>query len=141
MDWDDEFDEMIHGTGLTGSMLDEVSEERLDPMEITNPASAYLFLSDDAQDEITGSDKRKMKCLTCGHHFTGEIYDSCPKCASLDTEELLSFIDDEDDGEEGDNMKCLDCGHTFVGEIYDSCPECYGFNTEETVDEQNDEYS
>jgi len=39
---------------------DNSAESGLDPMEITNPASAYLFLSDDAQDEITGTDKKKM---------------------------------------------------------------------------------
>jgi len=140
MDWDDEFDEMIHGGDRTGSILDEDSGAGLDPLDIANPSSAYLFLSDDAQDEITGSDKRRMKCLTCGHRFTGEIYDRCPKCDGLDTEELLSFIDDEDEGREGDNMKCLDCGHTFVGEIYDSCPECFSMDTEEVSDEEDDGY-
>jgi hypothetical protein len=60
MDWDDEFDEMIHGTGHTGSMVNQVSGGRLDPTDISDPASAYFLLSDDAQDEITGTDKKRM---------------------------------------------------------------------------------
>jgi len=100
-------------------------------MDISDPASAYLFLSDNAQDEITGADEKKMKCLSCGRRFMGEIYDRCPKCASLDTEAVLSFIDGEDDAGEGPNMKSLSCGHTFVGEIYDRCPECFSSDTEQ----------
>lgn len=49
-------------------------------MDIANPVSAYFLLSDDAQDEIAGSHERKMKCLSCGYVFTGEMYDSCPDC-------------------------------------------------------------
>ncbi|MBL7172500.1 MAG: hypothetical protein ISS68_06650 [Desulfobacteraceae bacterium] len=41
-----------------------------------NPVSAYFFLSDDAQDEISGGNKKNLKCRSCGHRFTGEIYDS-----------------------------------------------------------------
>lgn len=59
MDWDDEFHEMIHGGDRTGSMLDEGSGSGLDPMDISDPTSAYLLLSDDAQDEIIGTDKKK----------------------------------------------------------------------------------
>ena len=62
MDWDDEFDNDFreiandaHRDSST-SGIDPVGG--LDPMDISNPASAYLFLSDDAQDEITGSDKK-----------------------------------------------------------------------------------
>jgi len=98
MDWDDEFDEMMHGGGSAGSMLDEGSGSGLDPMDIANLGSAFFLLSDDAQDEITGSDKRRMKCLECAHTFVGEIYDRCPKCDSIDTEEVLSFINDGDEG-------------------------------------------
>jgi Zn ribbon nucleic-acid-binding protein len=137
MDWDDEFDEIIHGTVRTGSMPDEVSGSGLDPMDITDPASAYLFLSDDAQDEIAGSDKKRMKCRVCSHRFTGEIYDRCPKCDSLDTKEILSFIDEEDEGSDIPNMKCLLCGHTFVGDIYDRCPECSSSDTEQMTEEND----
>ena len=63
-------------------------EDGFDPMDITNPVSAFFFLSDDAQDELQGSDKAKMSCLTCGHRFVGETYDNCPKCFSSNTEEL-----------------------------------------------------
>ena len=62
--------------------------EGFDPKDITNPASAFFFLSDDAQDAIQGSDKRKMRCLTCGDNFTGDVYDGCPECFSPNTEKL-----------------------------------------------------
>lgn len=88
MDWDNEFDEMIHGTYRTGSILDEGSGAGLDPMDISNPARAYFLLSDDAQDEISGRSKKRMKCRSCGHRFAGEIYDRCPECFSSDTEEI-----------------------------------------------------
>jgi len=135
MEWDDELDEMIHGTGHAGSMTDQVAERHLDPTDITDPASAYFLLSDDAQDEITGTGKKRMKCRSCGHRFLGEIYDRCPTCDSLNTEEVLSFIDSEDGAGEGPNMRCVSCGHTFVGEIYDRCPECFSSNTEGIPDE------
>ncbi|MBC8418364.1 MAG: hypothetical protein H8E10_07210 [Desulfobacterales bacterium] len=99
MDWDDEYNEeyddaiaygdVDHASHRDGSMPDKGgSEGRLDPMDIANPVSAYFFLSDDAQDEITGSDKKRMKCLSCGHQFMGEFYDSCPECFSSDTEDV-----------------------------------------------------
>jgi predicted Zn-ribbon and HTH transcriptional regulator len=138
MDWDEEFDEMIHGGDRTGSIMDEGSGVGLDSMDISDPASAYFLLSDDAQDEITGTGKKRMKCRSCGYRFTGEIYDRCPKCDSLDTEELLSFIDNEDEGGDVPNMKCLSCCHTFVGEIYDRCPECFSSDTEQMTEENDD---
>jgi len=126
MDWDDELERMIHGPERAGR-----SGSGLDPMDISDPASTYLLLSDDAQDEITGTGKKRIKCRSCGRQFAGEIYDRCPKCDSLNTEEVLSFIDDGDEGGEIANMKCLSCGHTFVGEIYDRCPECFSSDTEQ----------
>jgi hypothetical protein len=113
--WDDEYESVYTGIGHdiegTGSMVDQVSEGRLDPMDVTDPSSAYFLLSDDAQDEIAGTDKKKMKCRACGYQFTGEIYDRCPKCDSLDTEEVLSFIDDGDEGGDVPSMRCLSSGH------------------------------
>jgi hypothetical protein len=47
--------------GSAGSMLHEGSGSGLDPMDISDPASAYFLLSDDAQNKITGTDKEKMK--------------------------------------------------------------------------------
>jgi hypothetical protein len=88
LDWDDELDGMIHGAGNAGLMPDDISERRLDPMELREPASAYLLLSDDGQDEIIGTDKKRMKCRACGRRFTGEIHDRCPKRDSLDTGEV-----------------------------------------------------
>jgi len=94
MDWDDEFDEMMHVGGRADPMPDEVSSSGLDPMDISDPASAYFLLSDDAQDEITGSGKKKMTCLSCGHTFVGDIYDRCPECFSPDTEQMTDENDD-----------------------------------------------
>jgi rubrerythrin len=45
-------------------------------------------------------DPKKMKCRVCGRRFIGEIYDTCPKCDSLDTEEVVAFLDGDDDGGE-----------------------------------------
>ena len=100
MDWDDEYDngydDMDHASHRDNSMPDKGSSEGdLDPMDIANSVSAYFFLSDDAQDEITGEKKKKMKCGSCGHRFVGEFYESCPECFSSDTEEM---IDEKDDG-------------------------------------------
>lgn len=72
MDWDDEYDNGYNDTDFVSqrgrSLPDESGPEGgLDPMDISNPASAYFFLSDDAQDEISGSDKKRMKCLSCGY--------------------------------------------------------------------------
>ena len=100
MDWDDEYDNGYNDMDYAShhgdrSMPEKRTEGGLDPMDIKNPVSAYFFLSDDAQDEISGSDKKKMKCLSCGHRFKGEIYDRCPECFSSDTEEET---DEKDDG-------------------------------------------
>jgi len=93
MDWDDEFDngfdEMSDLSKQQEIIKDQETKAGFDPLDITNPASAYFFLSDDAQDEISGKDKKMMKCQSCGHRFKGEIYDSCPECLSLETKELV----------------------------------------------------
>jgi len=98
MDWDDEYDngynDMNNTSQRDGSMPYKSAEGGFDPTDIADPASAYFFLSNDAQDEITGSDKKRMKCLDCGHTFIGEIYDRCPECMSMDTEKMI----DEKDG-------------------------------------------
>ena len=99
MDWDGQYDsgydDMGHASHGETSMPDKSTEERFDPMDIANPVSAYFFLSDDAQNEISGSDKKRMICLSCGHQFMGEFYNSCPECLSLDTEEVF---DEKDHG-------------------------------------------
>jgi predicted Zn-ribbon and HTH transcriptional regulator len=146
MDWDDELfssghdDVMVHGRQRSCATLDETSVAGLDPMDISDRASAYFLLSDDAQEDINATGKKKMKCRSCGHRFTGEIYDRCPKCDSLDTEEVLSFIDDQDEAGDAPNMRCLSCGHTFVGDIYDRCPECLSSDTEQMPDENDHGY-
>ena len=65
MDWDDEFgnghDDMGVASHGNSSIQDESgSEGGIDPLDIANPASAYFFLSDDAQDEISGEKRRKI---------------------------------------------------------------------------------
>jgi hypothetical protein len=91
MDWDDEFnagyDELAHGANHASGTPGEASFDGLDPTDISDPTSAYFLLNDDAQDEITGSGKKKMKCRSCGHRFMGEIYDRCPECFSSDIDE------------------------------------------------------
>jgi len=53
------YDDMDIASQREESMPDKGSSEGgLDPMNIVNPVSAYFFLSDDAQDEISGSDKK-----------------------------------------------------------------------------------
>ena len=146
MDYDDEFDEgnddaleyedSAYDTPESRGVIDEgESQNGFDPLDITNPVSAYFFLSDDVQDEIQGSGKRKMKCLSCGHRFMGEISDICPECYSSNTEES-EYGSNELDGEARPNMKCLTCGYKFIGDIYDDCPECFSGNIEK-IDEQD----
>ena len=93
MDWDDEYDNghdgIDYATKRDGSMSNKGAEGGFDPTDIANPVSAYFVLSDDAQDEISGGKKKDMKCGLCGHRFAGESYESCPKCYSSDTEEVI----------------------------------------------------
>ena len=95
MDWDDGYDNMDYSPHREEATSDKSAEGGLNAMDITSPASVYLFLSDDAQDEISGSDKKRMKCLSCGNQFIGEFYESCPKCFNSDTEEVT---DEKDHG-------------------------------------------
>ncbi len=94
MDWEDECDNMDYSSHGEESIPDKSAERGFDPMDIVNPVSAYFFLSDDAQDEISGSDKKTMKCLSCELLFTGEIYDRYPECFSPDTERIAYKKDD-----------------------------------------------
>jgi hypothetical protein len=105
MDFDDEFDEEYddaleyedsdYNPPKSGDMADKAEAgEGLNPMDITDPASALFLLSDDAQDEISGTDKTKIRCLTCGHKFLGDIYDDCPECFSPNTEEAVEETND-----------------------------------------------
>ena len=56
------------------------NENNLDPFALDDPVSAYLFLSDDVQDELGNPLNRKLRCLLCGHEFLGRKTDHCPKC-------------------------------------------------------------
>lgn len=97
MSFDNEFDEPFDNNLESGKLFHparehdpttEFSRKGLDPMDFTDPSSAYFFLSDDAQEEIVGGDRKKMKCCSCQNQFYGEIYDRCPNCESFDTEEV-----------------------------------------------------
>jgi len=90
MDWDDEYDDGYDQVNNASHR----DESALDPMDIANPVSAYFFLSDDAQDEISAGKKKNMKCGSCGHTFVGESYDSCPEGFSPDTEKAADEKDD-----------------------------------------------
>ena len=68
MDWDDEYDngydDTGHGSHQDNSMSDKGnSEGDLDFKDITKPVSVYFFLSDDAQDEITGKKEHEVRVV------------------------------------------------------------------------------
>jgi len=99
MDYDDglneeyddalEYNDYDYDTPGSRDVLGEASSKReLDPLDIANPVSAYLFLSDDVQDELGGSGQKRMKCRSCGHRFSGEVYDDCPECFSANILEI-----------------------------------------------------
>lgn len=93
MDWDNEYDNMDYISHREESIPDKSTEGGLDPMDISDPVSAYLFLSEDAQDEISGRGKKRMKWLSCGHIFVGEIYGRCLECFNPDTEDVADKKD------------------------------------------------
>lgn len=91
MDFDDFFDEQydyeiegqdIHSvdSGFVSSKEGNESENGLHPLNFHDPLSAFLFLSDDVQDELGNTEKRKRECPSCGHKFRGQITGQCPIC-------------------------------------------------------------
>jgi hypothetical protein len=85
MDFDDFFDDYENdsvGSSSDYGLSNEQGgvEKNLDPFNFHNPVSAYLFLSDDVQDELENPLNRKLKCLLCGHRFLGRKIDQCPEC-------------------------------------------------------------
>ena len=101
MDWDDEFDNGHDDMDVVSHRNTSIQEKNgseggIDPLDIANPASAYFFLSDDAQDEIGAAKRKNMKCRSCGRRFAGESYESCPECYSVNTE---GTADEKDDGD------------------------------------------
>jgi len=56
MDWDDKYNDGLVHMGFAPqreeSIPDKSTEAQPDPMDMANPVSVYLFLSDDAQDEV-----------------------------------------------------------------------------------------
>ena len=89
MDWDDEFKNGYEDMDNSFIQDKSGSQGGIDPLDIANPTSAYFFLSNDAQDEISGGKRKNMKCRSCGHKFAGEFYESCPECYSVNTEEMV----------------------------------------------------
>lgn len=146
MNIDDDFDDDYEGSGFDAEEPKDIngqgeSKGYFDLLDITDPKSSYFFLSDDVQDELQGTDKKMMKCHSCGHKFIGEIYDGCPECYGANTEELIAGIDDEIETHEKPNMECLSCGHKFIWEIYNGCPECFSSDTQQfsrSIDEEDD---
>lgn len=99
MDFDDFFDEQydyeIEGQDIhsvdseyNSSKISDESENGLHPLNFHDPLSAFLFLSDDVQDELENTEKRKRECLACEHKFTGQITDQCPVCGFTETVQM-----------------------------------------------------
>ncbi len=59
MDWDDGYDNMDYSPHREEATSDKSAEGGLNAMDITSRASVYLFLIDDAQNEIIGGDKKR----------------------------------------------------------------------------------
>lgn len=80
MDFEDEFEDQFR-TSIPeeggGDILKESKEGGLLRPDSSDPVSSYLLLSDDAQDEIEGSER--FKCLDCGKVFRG-TGERCPRC-------------------------------------------------------------
>ena len=89
--FDDEYDDAMayDDSDFTHKIEGDERSSRVDPLDITDPKSAYFFLSDDAQEEIEATGKRRMRCVSCGHKFLGEICDRCPECFSPNIEEII----------------------------------------------------
>ena len=73
MDFDDDFFDEYDGDSFGSFSGDDSAENQngndLDPFNLDNPASSYLFLSDDVQDELENPLNLKLKCGFCGHEF------------------------------------------------------------------------
>jgi hypothetical protein len=87
MDFEDEFDggyDDVFGSP-SGSHLDEHdgSASDLNPFNLRDPVSSYLFLSDEAQDELGNPLNRKLRCVLCGYEFVGRKTDHCPVCYGM----------------------------------------------------------
>jgi len=94
MNYDDDFDNGYDSDPVGSSSDYDLSneqgggEENLDPLNFRDPVNSYLFLSDDVQDELGNPQKRKMKCLLCGHEFSGRKTDQCPICYGTQFSEI-----------------------------------------------------
>ena len=64
-------------------------EKNLDPFNLHDPVSAYLFLSDDVQNELDNPLNRKLKCQLCGHEFMGRKVDQCPICYGTQFSQII----------------------------------------------------
>ena len=85
MDFDDFFDEYENDSGDSFSYYglsdnQDGGENNLDPFNLDDPVSAFLFLSDDVQEELENPLNRQLRCLLCGYKFWGRKTDQCPEC-------------------------------------------------------------
>jgi hypothetical protein len=74
-----------------GSFPDEygANESDLDLFNLRDPGMAYLFLSDDVQDELRNPLSCKLRCLLCGDEFLGQKTNQCPICYGTVFGEIL----------------------------------------------------
>ena len=85
MDFDDFLDDSENDSVASSSDYglsndQDSAEKNLDPFNFHAPVSAYLFLSDDVQEELGNPLNHKLRCLLCGHEFIGRKTDQCPEC-------------------------------------------------------------
>jgi len=84
MYFDDEFFNEYEGDPTGSSSGMDLSREQgeiekgLDPFDYHDPVNSYLFLSDDAQDELQNPKTGRLRCSLCGHEFMGCETDFCP---------------------------------------------------------------
>lgn len=77
------------GSGFDLSNKPGSVERNFDPLNFHDPVNSYLFLSDDVQDELANSQKRKLKCPSCGHEFLGQKTDHCPICYGTQFSQII----------------------------------------------------
>jgi len=88
MDWGIEYNNWAISHTEKSTFRTRALKEALTQWGHRQSHQRVFFLKADAQDETTGTDRKRMKCLSCGHGFARESYDSCPECFSSDTEDV-----------------------------------------------------
>lgn len=85
MDFDDFDDDYLEVSprSFSGDDVEENqtgNEHGFDPFNLNDPETAYLFFSDDVQDELGNPLNRRLRCLLCGYEIVGRKTDHCPMC-------------------------------------------------------------